>query len=452
MRESEPLANVETLINEITDPTLRERLAVEVGALKKRTSWGLVFERHLPESVRLLDAPIRVGSVVWERRSTRPRRYRVRGVEGDELIAVAEPAKTTTLSNVEPIRLARSGVMVEKDFADPIFPAFESIGAIRRGPSERPSQVVIEGENYHTLEALQATYQGQVDLIYIDPPYNTGARDWSYNNDYVDINDRWRPSKWLAFMERRLRLGMELLKPDGVVVISIDENMHAPLVMLLGQLFPAYDITSVAMVHNPRGIRGDNFSYCNDFAVFVIPKGIAAISRRELDDDEPNRMNLRKWGGISERSTSRNCFYPVLVRGQEILAFGDVPADDFHPSAANVERADGVIEIWPLDPAGVERKWRYARQSVVSSFLKRADSGVDGYPHTVHNLSTCGSASAESKPCHLANRGYAQKTNRKDLLSGTCSPGPRACEKGRSARPFRFVRDDLQRPRCTSQR
>jgi adenine-specific DNA-methyltransferase len=76
------MASVETLIGQIGDPVLRERLGGEVAELKKRLSWGLVFERHLPENTRLLVAPIRVGTAVWERRSAHPRRFRVRGIEG----------------------------------------------------------------------------------------------------------------------------------------------------------------------------------------------------------------------------------------------------------------------------------------------------------------------------------------------------------------------------------
>ena len=83
-----------------------------------------------------------------------------------------------------------------------------------------PWHTLIEADNYHALQLLDYLYAGKVDCIYIDPPYNTGARDWKYNNDYVDANDSWRHSKWLTFMEKRLKLAQKLLKPDtGVIVV-----------------------------------------------------------------------------------------------------------------------------------------------------------------------------------------------------------------------------------------
>ena len=80
-----------------------------------------------------------------------------------------------------------------------------------RTDGEKSFNILIEGDNYHALSVLSYTHKGMIDVIYIDPPYNTGARDWKYNNDYVDINDQWRHSKWLSFMEKRLRLIKNLL-------------------------------------------------------------------------------------------------------------------------------------------------------------------------------------------------------------------------------------------------
>ena len=96
------------------------------------------------------------------------------------------------------------------------------LGSVRRGAARDP-HLVIRSENYHALQLLQYTHAGAVDVIYIDPPYNTGAQDWQYNNDYVDKNDRWRHSKWLSFMEKRLRLAKPLLKDDGVLIITVDD-------------------------------------------------------------------------------------------------------------------------------------------------------------------------------------------------------------------------------------
>ena len=84
---------------------------------------------------------------------------------------------------------------------------------------------MINGENFHVLEQLTFTHEHTIDAIYIDPPYNTGARDWKYNNDYVEGDDLYRHSKWLAFMERRLKLAKRLLNPDdSVLIVTIDEK------------------------------------------------------------------------------------------------------------------------------------------------------------------------------------------------------------------------------------
>lgn len=87
-----------------------------------------------------------------------------------------------------------------------------------------PTNVLVEGDNYHGLSVLNYTHKGRIDVVYIDPPYNTGAKDWKYNNNYVDINDQWRHSKWLNMMSKRLHLAKNLLKEDGVLICAIDEN------------------------------------------------------------------------------------------------------------------------------------------------------------------------------------------------------------------------------------
>lgn len=356
------MASIETLIGQVSDKTLQERLAREVAELKKRLSWGLVFERHLPENTRVLHAPIRPGTAVWERRSAKPRRFRVLATEAEgEVLHVVPAPQNGPTPSAEPERIARADVLVELDFAEPIYPALTPLDAIRNGPTDRPYHVVIDGENYHAIEALLVAYEGKVDVVYLDPPYNTGNREWSYNNDYIDPNDTFRPSKWLAFMDRRLRLAKRLLKEDGVVVISVDENEHAHLAMLLEQVLPEFNLTSVAIVHNPRGIQGDNFSYTNDFAVFAVREGQKRIARRTLE--EADESPLRNWGGQSRRADARNCFYPIFVKDGVVVGFGPVAPDDLHPEAVNEIADDGTITVWPIDGQG-EAKWRYARQSV----------------------------------------------------------------------------------------
>ena len=223
---------------------------------------------------------------------------------------------------------------------------------------------LIEGDNLASLKLLEKTHKGKIDLIYIDPPYNTGAKNWKYNNDYVDSNDLYRHSKWLSMMNERLIVAKKLLTQKGVLICAIDENEVATLKLLLEEIFGVgYEYVCVTIVHNPRGIQGKNFSYTHEFAYFVIPKGDKIIGGRKIPESEIDWRNLRDNGGESLRTDARNCFYPIIIDGENIIGFGDVVYDDsIHPSQC--ENKDGLYYIYPIDIKGIERKWRYARQSV----------------------------------------------------------------------------------------
>ena len=231
---------------------------------------------------------------------------------------------------------------------------------------------LIEGDNLAALQLLEKTHKGKIDLIYIDPPYNTGAKNWKYNNDYVDSSDLFRHSKWLSMMSERLSIAKELLAPKAVLICAIDENESATLKMLLEEIFgTSYEFVCVTIVHNPRGIQGKNFSYTNEFAYFVIPKGDKIIGGRKIAQNEIDWRNLRDNGGESLRSDAKNCFYPIISDGYQILGFGDIIYDtSIHPEQTEV--INGLYYIYPIDMQGVERKWRYARQSVekIKSMLR----------------------------------------------------------------------------------
>ncbi len=366
------MARIEDLISEVADPRVRAALAIEVAALKRRRKFGLVYEAHIPETVLLTDCPIRVGQAVVERQHP-SRRFRVCeiGTDGQtlKLEVAASPADETGGARQIPatIELDASNVLVEKRYGEAIFPTLKSVGEVRRGDGDRATHAVINGENLFALELLTYLYPGEVDCIYIDPPFNTGARDWRYNNDYVDKNDRWRHSHWVAMMARRLKMAARLLTTSGILVVAIDENEHASLTLLLADIFPQCEITSVAIVQNPRGIQGDNFSFTNEFAVFVVPKGQKLIAKRPKDEGKVKGDRLCNWGGESLRTDAATCFYPIFVRDGVIVGFGDVADDEFHPTAANEPQPDGSVAVWPFGPDdGEEHKWRYARDSVES--------------------------------------------------------------------------------------
>ena len=123
------------------------------------------------------------------------------------------------------------------------------------------------------MKALTYTHRGKVDAIYIDPPYNGGAKDWKYNNDYVEGDDLYRHSKWLAMMERRLLIARQLLKPvDSVLIVTIDEKDYLRLGLLLEQAFPEARIQMVSSVINHSGVaRAKEFYRADRISVFCLP-------------------------------------------------------------------------------------------------------------------------------------------------------------------------------------
>ena len=259
------MALLEHLLAEIDDNDLRTKIESEVKSLKNRTEFGLVFERHIPESVVVASEGIlRVGDEVRLRKQpTDRRRLRVRAIKGAKA-SVSEHDDGTVSA------VAVKDLLVLKRFDAPFYPTVNSVAAITTDTS-KPHHLVIDSENFHALRLLQLSHAGKADVIYIDPPYNTGARDWKYNNDYVDKNDSYRSSKWLSFMEKRLRIAKELLKADGVLVVTIDEHEIHHLGVLLEQIFPEYLRYTVTIVNSARGNFKANFSRVDEYAVFVCP-------------------------------------------------------------------------------------------------------------------------------------------------------------------------------------
>jgi adenine-specific DNA-methyltransferase len=405
------MASIETLIDQIGDARLKAQIAREVVELKKRRPWGLVFERHLPENIRLFVAPIKVGSAVWERRSAKPRRLVVRAIEGEELVVTSEPPNTVSDADAPTERIARAHVLVEHDVATPIFPTLTPIGQVRNGPVESGAHAVIQGENYHALETLLVTHERAFDLIYLDPPYNTGNRDWSYNNDYVDPNDTYRPSKWLAFMERRLRLAERLLNPDGVLVVTIDENEVHHLGMLLEQVFPQARTQMVTISTNPSGSSRGGLSRVDEHAFFAFFGGSEPSPTFEDFFGPEDRTRARWWDNLMRgasawvRAARPNQCYPILVNQDGKIVGAGEPFLDEDESARPTKdgelalvwpvRKDGRLGIWgigvprframfPLgyvavsEPRNGVRSVRYLLDGAVKA-IEKGDLRIEGY-------------------------------------------------------------------------
>lgn len=182
-------------------------------------------------------------------------------------------------------------------------------------------------------------------------------------------------------MENRLRISKNILTDDGSTVVAIDKHEHNNLFPLLKQIYPNYDTVSVSIEHNKKGTQGDHFSFSNEYAIFVMPYDLKNLNRVEIPESDWEYSNLRNWGGESLREDAANCFYPIYIKENEIIGFGDVCDDEFHPGNPNIQRDDGIIEVYPIDDEGIERKWRYARQTVeqVKRYLKIDQSRKGNY-------------------------------------------------------------------------
>ena len=232
--------------------------------------------------------------------------------------------------------------------------------------------LIIKGNNLLVLHSILKEFRGKVKLIYIDPPYNSGG-----TQDTFTYNNSFKHSTWLTFMKNRLEVAKKLLKEDGILQVAIDENEQARLGVLLDEIFDGFEKHCITIIHNPRGVQGTNFSYTNEFVYFVFRKGLKVIGK--IKREKPLEEEFKDHGGESLRSNAKNCFYPILVKDNKIIGFGEVPPDDFHPSGKNVRRPDGIIEVWPIDVQGIERKWVFARQTVESIadklFVKVKENG-----------------------------------------------------------------------------
>ena len=236
------MAAINDLINQIEDEELKRRITHELDNLLNRKKFGLVFEEHLPECVPLYDMPIRRGIKIAQKGRKLNETYTVEQVEGENVYC-------TDKNETKLINFLKKDIVPVAEFGEAIYPYIKQIDSIYKSDDkELPTHALIQADNYHALQLLEYLYYGKVDCIYIDPPYNTGARDWKYNNDYVDSSDNYRHSKWLNMMKKRLELAKKLLNPDdSVMIVTIDEKEYLHLGCLLEELFPEARIQMVSV-------------------------------------------------------------------------------------------------------------------------------------------------------------------------------------------------------------
>lgn len=370
------MAAIEDLIKQVADPGLREQLAAEVARLKATKKFGLVFEEHLPELVRLPGLPVRNGVRVVKKDDNRATTYRVLSTINGQRIKIAPEA-----GGAEEI-VERGSVVVAKAFGEPMYPALIPVDVVERAPG-KPWHVLINADNYHALQLLLYGYEGKVDVIYIDPPYNSGARDWKYNNNFVDKTDRFRHSKWLSMMKKRLILARRLLRGDGVMIITIDDYEAGNLAVLLDQLFPGLNRTPVVIRYNRQGTPRGGFFRTHEYAYFL---SSTDLPRNQLGAYTTTR-NFRRNGVNSTRQARPSMFYSFRIhkKSLKILEVCDPPREDFHPAQQTIEYGQ-YFEIWPIDDEGRERCWQWspprARKRMDELTFRQAKGRINPYYST----------------------------------------------------------------------
>lgn len=376
------MASLNVLLAQVKekDAQLGADLEREFNALSSRLPFGLNFERHRPEVVELPLRPVRKGDkvrVLPPRGTTKKGDQRLWKVV--TLHRVRKQAELVLLRPAEGQQPATQTVeladlVVVAEFRDTIYPGLISTGKVQRG-GDKPVHTVINGENYHVLKALTYTHRGKVDAIYIDPPYNSGARDWKYNNDYVEKDDSYRHSKWLAMMERRLKVARHLLNPlDSVLIITIDEKEYLRLGLLLEQNFPEASIQMISSQINPAAVaRAGAFGRSDEYIYFVKfgaagPKRTALsrewVSSKGRTHNVAVRWDLLRRSGKkgSSRRDSPGCFYPIYVDpvGPKILKIGDSL-----PEGVSVPEAmDGAVAVLPIRKDSSEGRWQWTSSSL----------------------------------------------------------------------------------------
>ena len=379
------------------DPALARDLEREVAALADRRAFGLNFERHVPEAVELPGRKVRKGDKVrvLPPRGQMPKKsdeklWRVVGIDRSAGMATLEPLAAPRADSGEPVveeseagletgTAALGDLVVVAGFRDAIYPGLVSTGKVERG-RDKPFHTVINAENFHALETLLFTHRGRVDCIYIDPPYNTGAKDWKYNNDYVEGDDLYRHSKWLAFMERRLLLAKELLNPeDSVLIVTIDEKEYLRLGLLLEQVFADGQIQMVSTVINRKGnARRGEFSRCEEFIYFV-RFGNASVSPwladmlHEDSESEPADVrwkSLLRLASTGQTSGRFKLFYPLYFdrKTLQFLRTGEPLAEGV--DIRTVPTPPGESHLWPISKDGSDGRWSLS-VGTFNEYLKR---------------------------------------------------------------------------------
>lgn len=384
------MAAIHDLLAQVQDDTLRARLEQEINRLTKQKKFGLVFEEHLPECTPLYDVPVKRGSSVAKKTGSVSDMYEVLAIKNGMAVCVH---KVTEKQEVIPV----NDLVSVAQFGEPIYPYLKPLDSICNAPDSDFWHTLIEADNYHALQLLKYLYAGKVDCIYIDPPYNTGAKDWKYNNDYVDGTDAYRHSKWLSMMEKRLKLAKKILNPkDSVMIVTIDEKEYLHLGCLLEEMFPDARIQMISDVINPRGTTRDgSFSRTDEYAFIVQLGSNSVFYQTKGEKHYVEWYRLRRTDYESRRGTIKGGtqqFYPIYVdtKTEKIVHIGDpLPPDQDRMSVPSIE---GAVAVFPVKNDGTEMNWGVTPETLkilMDNHFVRVKKNTKGKPqqYLLHYIS-----------------------------------------------------------------
>ena len=381
------MAALDELIEQISDEELRERIRKEVNELSKKKKFGLVFENHGPECTALWDVPVKINSLAALKTGGLKELFNVIDIKDGK-------AKCLQLSSKKIVEYDLASLVSVARFGEAIYPYLKPIDKISNAPDNDLWHILIEADNYHALQLLEYLYAGKVDCIYIDPPYNTGARDWKYNNDYVDSSDAYRHSKWLSFMEKRLKLAKKLLNPkNSVMIVTIDEKEYLHLGCLLEEIFSDARIQMITSIVKPEGTqRVNEFSRTNEFIYFVFLGNAVVPAWKDMTSNEiytntkgdklPYR-NFRRTNSANVRNSRPNQFYPIFIdkNSKKIAFIGEVMTPDVDKES--IIPPIGTFAVFPLRDNGEEMIW-YKTPSSFKTLVKQGFA----YAQTKNGITT----------------------------------------------------------------
>lgn len=351
------MAAIHDLLAQVQDQELRERIEKEIEKLSKTKKFGLVFEEHLPECTLLYDVPVKKGGTVAKKSGPVNIVYEVASITDGIASCVNRVTQEQEKFEVEEL-------VTVAQFGESVYPYLKPIDSVCNAPDSDLWHTLIEADNYHALQLLEYLYAGKVDCIYIDPPYNTGAKDWKYNNDYVDSADVYRHSKWLSMMKKRLIIAKHLLNPrESVLVVAIDEKEYLHLGCLLEEIFPDANMQMITNVISRNGTSRENeFSRVEEY-LFICRFGTMGVTRTNdnmLSTDGEGVIS-RVWFNFMRTSTPRSKtkgqFFPIYIdaKRKKIVEIGETLAPD--EKASDLSAREGLVTVFPIKDDGSEATW-----------------------------------------------------------------------------------------------